>query len=67
LKVPDQVHGITPPGNSVTATHGMELGSVGLWIFHLFMPTIRIPGETVDGEPMYAIFSSMWASREHHR
>src|SRR5512136_3165340 len=58
LKVPDQVHGITPPGNSGDGhIMGMEAGgSVGLMDLSLFMPTIRIPGETVDGEPMYRIF-----------
>ncbi len=58
LRVPDQVHGITPPGNSGDGhIMGMEAGgSVALMDLSLFMPTIRIPGETVDNEPMYRIF-----------
>ena len=58
LKVPDQVHGITPPGNSGDGhIMGMEAGgSVAIMDLSLFMPTIRIPGEVVDSEPMYRIF-----------
>jgi 3-oxosteroid 1-dehydrogenase len=57
MRVPE-IHGITPPGNSGDGhVMAMEAGAaVALMDFSLLMPTIRIPGEEVDGEPMYRIF-----------
>jgi len=57
LRVPE-LHGITPPSNSGDGhIMGMELGAaVALMDLSLLMPTVRIPGEEIDGEPMYRIF-----------
>jgi len=57
MRVPE-VHGITPPSNSGDGhIMGMEVGGgTALMDLSLFMPTIRIPGEEIDGVPMYRIF-----------
>jgi succinate dehydrogenase/fumarate reductase flavoprotein subunit len=57
MRIPE-IHGITPPGNSGDGhIMAMEVGAaVALMDFSLLMPTIRIPGEEIDGEPMYRIF-----------
>jgi 3-oxosteroid 1-dehydrogenase len=57
LKVPD-IHGITPPGNSGDGhVMGMEVGgAVALMDLSLFLPTIRIPDEEIDGKPWYRNF-----------
>lgn len=57
MRVP-KVHGITPPSNSGDGhIMGMEVGgAVALMDLSLLMPTVRIPGEEIDGEPMYRIF-----------
>jgi len=57
IRVPE-IHGITPPSNSGDGhVMGMEVGgAVALMDFSLFMPTVRIPGDEIDGEPMYRIW-----------
>ena len=57
LKV-SEIHGITPPGNSGDGhIMGMEAGgAIALMDLSLYMPTIRIPGEQIDGEPLFSIF-----------
>lgn len=57
MRIPE-IHGITPPSNSGDGhTMAMKVGAaVALMDFSLLMPTIRIPGEEIDGEPMYRIF-----------
>ena len=53
-----EIHGITPPSNSGDGhVMGMEVGgAVALMDFSLLMPTVRIPGDEIDGEPMYRIW-----------
>ncbi len=57
MRVPE-IHGITPPCNSGDGhIMGMEVGAaLALMDLSLLMPTVRIPGEEIDGEPMYRIF-----------
>ncbi|MBL7119430.1 MAG: FAD-binding protein [Dehalococcoidia bacterium] len=57
MRVPD-LHGITPPSNSGDGhIMGMEVGgALALMDFSLLMPTVRIPGEEIDGAPMYRIW-----------
>jgi len=53
-----EIHGITPPGNEGDGhTMGMEVGgAVALMDLSLLMPTVRIPGDEIDGKPMYRIW-----------
>ena len=57
MRVPE-IHGITPPSNEGDGhIMGMEIGgAVALMDLSLLMPTVRIPGEEIDGKPMYRIW-----------
>jgi hypothetical protein len=59
LKVPDQVHGITPPGNSGDGhIMGMEVGAaVALMEHSILQPVFRVEGEEINGRPLYRMLS----------
>lgn len=57
MNVPD-MHACTPPTNEGDGhIMGMEVGAATALMDHsLLVPTIRIPGEEIDGQPLYRLF-----------